>query len=138
MFSISKEERRCSFYLSHSIDESLLDSHRRKIDTLYASTYGDNEYGWPCSELSFIEKCENVSMKRSLNDSLVSVPVVGSPLSFSTQQVLDSWRSRYAQSPSELERFIKVDVSNSVSTDVEKSSDKGNVVSSVSDATVSD
>lgn len=138
MFEISKNNRRCLFSLSHSVDESKIDSHRRKVDTLYASTFGDNEYGWPCSELSFIESCENVSMKRSLNDALVSVPVVGSPSNMSTQQVLDSWRSRYAQSPTELERFIKVDVPSSVSAQVEKPVDKGNVVSSVSESTVSD
>lgn len=138
MFDISKEERRCSFSLSHSVDESLFDCHRRKVDTLYASTFGDNAYGWPCSELSFIENCENASMKRSLNDALVSVPVVGSPSSMSTQDVLDSWRSRYAQSPTELERYIKVDVPTSAATGVEDSDGKKVLVSSVSDSTVSD
>lgn len=138
MFDIKSNERRCTFKLSHAIDEKVIDVHRRKVDTLYASTYGDNDFGWPCSELSFIENCENASMKRSLNDALVSVPVIGSSSDMSTQQVLDSWRSRYAQSPSELERFIKVDVPGPVATGVEKSVDKVDVVYSVSDTTVSD
>lgn len=138
MFDIKSNERRCSFKLSHSIDEQVVDVHRRKVDSLYASTYGDNEFGWPCSELTFIENCENASMKRSLNDALVSVPVVGSPSTMSTQQVLDSWRSRYAQSPTEIARYIKVDFSPSVSKDVNNPVDKEHVVFSDSDTTVSD
>lgn len=137
MFDIDFSKRRSTFKLSFSVDESVVDSHRRKIDTLYASTYGDNEFGWPCSELSFIENCQNVQMKRSLNDSLVSFPIYGAASNLSTSEILDSWRSRYAQSPTELERFIKFDVPTSVDTNFDKSLDKGNVASSVSETTVS-
>lgn len=137
MFDISPINRRCTFKLSHAVDESIVDVHRRRIDTLYASTYGDNEFGWPCSELTFIENCQDVSLKRALNDSLVSFPVDGSPSNLSTSEILDSWRSRYAQSPSELERFIKVEVPAPVRSVEEKSDVKEDVVS-VSDTTVSD